>query len=71
MVLLQIEQYVTRSLTSRMASHSRSASSRGVLQDVERQALRALGADARKLLELIDETGEGFRIGHGMRLEIG
>ena len=62
---------MTRSLTSRIASHSRSASSRGVLQDVKRQALRALGADAGQLLQLLDESGErigkrqGVRTGRG------
>ena len=38
-----------------MASQSRSASSRGCLEHVKRQALRALGADAGQLLQLLDE----------------
>ena len=34
------------------------------LQDVEREALRALAADARQALQLLDEAREGFRLGH-------
>jgi hypothetical protein len=36
----------------------------GRLQDVERQPLGALGADAGQALQLLDQLGEGIRTAH-------